>query len=323
MLADLCATVERPKQTATAGKKPHPIGDSLFAAIFKVYSGFSARRFTTDLLDAEEKGYIGQAPHYNYIFRILEREDVSPILRQLVERSRFLLRAIETKLAVDSSGFGSSKFERWFDTKSGVDRKRATWVKTHICVGVNTQIVTAVEIGDAHDGQMFPDLVRATAERFALADVTADKTYLSRANLELVDQLGGTADIPFKNNCRAGRNGPTWERLSHTFALKRDEFLTHYHQRSNVESAFGMVKRKFGGSVRSKTPTAMANEVSAKPVRHNLVVRVHEMYELGIDPGFKSRGVGNPSLNPVQPAATNVLTVWRRRGRRPRKSASQ
>lgn len=47
-----------------------------------------------------------------------------------------------------------------------------------------------------------------------------------------------------------------------------------------------MIKGKFGDSVRSKTDVAMKNEVLAKVLCHNLVVLVHELYELGIDVGF-------------------------------------
>ena len=46
------------------------------------------------------------------------------------------------------------------------------------------------------------------------------------------------------------------------------------------------MKRKFGDSLRSKTETAMVNEVLCKVLCQNLVVLIHEMYELGIDPVF-------------------------------------
>ena len=65
-----------------------------------------------------------------------------------------------------------------------------------------------------------------------------------------------------------------------------DTTLEHYHKRSNVESTFSMIKRKFGDSLRSKTDVAMVNEALAKVLCHNIVVLIHEMYELGIDPIF-------------------------------------
>jgi hypothetical protein len=47
-----------------------------------------------------------------------------------------------------------------------------------------------------------------------------------------------------------------------------------------------MMKRKFGDSFHSKTDTAMVTEVLCKVLCHNLVVLIHEMYELGINPVF-------------------------------------
>jgi transposase len=48
------------------------------------------------------------------------------------------------------------------------------------------------------------------------------------------------------------------------------EFLGHYHKRSNVESTFAMIKGKFRGHVRSKTPVAMVNETLCKIICHNI-----------------------------------------------------
>jgi len=76
------------------------------------------------------------------------------------------------------------------------------------------------------------------------------------------------------------------EQMFHYFMFRKEEFLQHYHKRSNVESTFSMMKRKFGDALRSKTDTAMVNETLCKVLCHNLVVLIHETYELGIDPIF-------------------------------------
>ena len=46
--------------------------------------------------------------------------------------------------------------------------------------------------------------------------------------------------------------------------FNRAEFNAHYHKRSNVESAFPMIKAKFGAAVRAKTPVVEVNEVLAR-----------------------------------------------------------
>ncbi len=47
-----------------------------------------------------------------------------------------------------------------------------------------------------------------------------------------------------------------------------------------------MIKTKFGDSVRSKEKTAQINEVLLKVLCHNIVVLVHEMFEMGINHQF-------------------------------------
>ena len=78
---------------------------------------------------------------------------------------------------------------------------------------------------------------------------------------------------------------PGYERVEpaqHYFRFRREEFLAHYHKRSNVETAFSMVKAKFGGAERSRTPVAQVNESLLKFICHNTCVLIQESYELGI-----------------------------------------
>ena len=114
----------------------------------------------------------------------------------------------------------------------------------------------------------------ATAQNFDMAEVSADKAYLSKRNLTLVEGVGAVPFIPFKWNTTpmlALQDSP-WSRMYHLFAYNREEFLRRYHKRSNVETAFSMIKGKFGDAVLSKSPTGMANEVLAKVLCHNVVV---------------------------------------------------
>ena len=163
--------------------------------------------------------------------------------------------------------------------------------------GVKTNIVTAVEVTEtaANDSPFLAPFVETTARGFDVREVSADKAYLSRANLHAVAAVGGTAHIPFKSNSlpypRDGQNlDSLWERAYHFYQLHRAEFLDFYHKRSNVETTFSMVKAKFGGAARSKTTVAQVNEVLAKILCHNIVVLIQSMFELGIMPVFWDQG---------------------------------
>lgn len=188
---------------------------------------------------------------------------------------------------MDSSGFTTSRFTRWFDHKYGKVREKHDWVKCHLMCGVKTNIVTAIEIHgpNASDTKLLPALVNTTAENFQISEVSADKGYSSRRNAEMIASVGATPFISFKSDSR-GFGGGMWSKMYHYFQFQRTEFLQHYHKRSNVESTFSMMKRKFGDSLRSKTDIAMVNEALCKVLCHNLVVLIHETHELGIEATF-------------------------------------
>jgi len=48
-----------------------------------------------------------------------------------------------------------------------------------------------------------------------------------------------------------------------------------------------MIKRTFGEWLHSKTETAKMNETLTRVLCHNIVVLIHEMYDLEIDPVFR------------------------------------
>ena len=135
------------------------------------------------------------------------------------------------------------------------------------------------------DSPLLPALVDATAKNFTLREVSADKGYSSGKNHDAIAKHNATPYIAFKDNTTGGIGG-LFEKMYHTFCANRDAILKSYHKRSNVESTFSMIKAKFEDSVRSKTDTAMKNEVLAKMVCHNIVCVIHELYELGIEPQF-------------------------------------
>lgn len=294
LLHDLCAGL--PEVPQERGRPRASLADSVFCATLKVYSTMSTRRFMSDLRDARERGHIAKVPHHSSVFRYLEDAALTPILRGLVERSALPLQSVEVDFAADSTGFTSSRFESWFDHKYGVTRREHTWVKAHMMCGVKTNVVTAIEIHgrETNDGTQLPALVETTAKHFPIGDVSADKAYGTVRNADTIASHGGTPFIAFKST-HTGKGGHSrskgagaWSKMHAYFVYRRDEFMEHYHQRSNIETTFSMMKRKFGDSLRTKTDTAMVNEVLCKVLCHNLSVLVHAMYELGITPVFQA-----------------------------------
>src|SRR4051812_4718004 len=92
-------------------------------------------------------------------------------------------------------------------------------------------------------------------------------------------------DKRFKDNTKGGVGG-LFAKAFHYYNAFKDEFLAHYHKRSNIESTFSIIKAKFVDSIRSKTDTAMANEALAKILCHNICYLIQSMFELGIEAKF-------------------------------------
>ena len=288
LLHDLCRNLpDRERPAGMSGPKPHRVRDCVFAMAFKVYCGLSTRRYSCDLLDAHAKGHVGRPIPGAKVSAFFEDDYYTPILKELIAYSARPLRTVEKDFAIDSSGFGSSRHERYYDHKYGVTRSRCVWVKTHLACGVKTNIVTAVRIldKDAGDSPQFVPLVKETKKHFEISEVSADKAYASLENFEIVAACGGQAFIAFKSNATGGVGGE-FEKAYHYFQFKQDEYMDHYHKRSNVESTFSAIKRKFGAFVASKTDAAMVNEVLCKILCHNLTCLIQEQETLGIVPVF-------------------------------------
>ena len=288
LLADLVTGLPEPEQPKT-GRRRTPMRDMIYASALKVFTTLSSRRFACELKDAHALGFLGHLMNSVSVTDYMENDLMTPYLLQLVERAARPLIGVESNFIPDSTGFSTSRFVRWYDEKYGRERSGREWVKAHAMVGSKTNVITACVIDGptAGDSPQFKPLLEATvANGFKIGTVPADKAYLSHDNLALVVAHGGTPFIPFKVNSVPGESGSLWERMYGYFQFRRPEFLKHYHQRSNVESTFSMVKAKFRDDVRSRTDTAMKNEVLLKFLCHNIVVVHQAIIELGIEAEF-------------------------------------
>jgi transposase len=286
LLKDLVKAIPEPGQTT--GRPRLSIHETLFCAIQKVYSQLSSRRAYSLFQNATEKGQISHAPYFNAPSALFNNPDMTPILHELVTLSALPVAGIENDFSVDSTGFRTTTFSEYNGMKHG-QTKEHRWVKAHLCAGVKTNIVAAVAITDENGGDspQFGPLVRKTAEGFTINEVSADMAYSSRNNLDIVGSIGASSYVPFKKNATGRAGGSAlWKKMFHYFQLNRDDFMEHYHKRSNIEATNAAIKRKFGETLKSKNPTAQVNELLAKIIAYNLTVVIHEMYENRINPEF-------------------------------------
>ncbi len=271
------------------GRPNNQLQDMIFACAIKVYSGLSSRRVVSELSLLEKSNFISRVPHFNSITNYFNDKSITPILKKLIELSSLPLKSVEEDFAVDSSGFSTSIFSRWFDHKWGKKKGQRTWRKAHLLSGVKTNIVCSAEITDGFraDCTQLPYLLEQTAKNFQIRELSADKAYSSKKILTLVSDNGGIPYIPFKKHATKRRpKHKIWKTMYEYFLLKRNEFMEHYHKRSNAESVFHMIKTKFGNSLKSKTDVGQTNEILTKILCHNLCCLIQEIHELGIEVNY-------------------------------------
>lgn len=286
LLRDLCDNLEQP--TYKFGRPTLPISDMVFASALKVYSTFSLRRFMSDVKIAKEMRLIDNVPTYMTVSNYMRKEELTDILKGLIRLSSTPLKGVEKDFAVDASGFSTSRFARYFDYKWGKEKKYRVWLKAHVMSGVKTNIVTGIEIteGHANDSPSLPRLVQETAKTFEVNEVSGDRAYSSKDNLKLIEDVGAVPYIPFKKNVTGKRGNSVWKKMYHYFLYRQEEFMEHYHKRSNAETVFHMVKTKFRDNLRSKDKTAQINELLLKYLCLNICTVIQEMAELGIKGKF-------------------------------------
>ena len=249
LLAELCAGIVEPPQSM--GRPRMLMRDMVFSVVHKVYSLFSLRRHTSELHEAMGHGYIDRVPQYNTVCKYMQQPEMTHILMDMVTASAMPMKDMEDMVLMDSTGFSTSRFVRWFNKRWGKETDTREWVKAHLTCGAKTKIVTAVYISgwDAHDTNFFKPLLERTLTHFNPESLAADKAYSSSNNLHLAMLAGVVPYIPFKSNTRIPMetDDSAWATMYHYFHFNKEEFYHHYHRRSVVETAVHIDQKQIRG----------------------------------------------------------------------------
>ncbi len=276
------------KKITRAGRPNAHLKDICFALILKTFSQLSSRRLHGELELAKELNYIEYLPHFTVTMKYLRSQEMNQLLKELLRLSALPIKKMSSqKFSIDSTGFSTSIFGRWFDHKWGKETTKREWVKCHAMIENTSNVIVnaTISVGTAGDSPRFEKLVNETSKDFPIQEVLADKAYSSRKNLEIVTNIGAISFIPFKSNARGIPRGGShiWRKMYKYFKERPQEFLEHYHMRSNVETSFAMIKIKFGSSLASKTFIGQQNEILLKLIVHNCCCLIHEYYERNIE----------------------------------------
>jgi transposase len=297
LLRELLLMADIEQERSGPGRKGYSVQDKIFCAAIKVYARSSLRKAQSMLKELKRLKYIDKVPCFKSIDNFIADKSIPPILDQLIHLSTLPLLQFEKVAAVDASGFSVSKYEQWSAYKWGNHskspannvHKQRIWRKAHIVCGCKTNIILSAKVTrkDVADTRLFPMLSKNARAYYDIKEITADMAYNSRDNFELAAQLGMIPFIPFKKNTRGKQKGcRVWGVMFRHFRDHNEEFMRHYHQRSNVESVFHVLKQRFGNNLTTKSLQSNGCEIKLKALCHNLVVLIQEFFESGAEIDF-------------------------------------
>lgn len=281
--------IDDPEPQHTPGRKGFDTRTKLFAMAIKIYSRSDLRKTTSILKDLHRLHFIPRVPCYKSIDNFFNDHRLNALLDRLILITAIPFKHIEETAAIDATGFGVSKYDSWNAYKWGnVERKR-TWRKLHAVVGCTTNIFVSAEVTEKEvaDITMLQTVIGDKPRFFNFFNLVGDKAYNSRDTHNFLNSVGMVGFIAFKKNATGHAKGSLmWSTMYDYFLNYPEDFKRRYHQRSNVETCFHMLKQRFGHHLMTKNFIANQNEIKTRVLCHNLCVLIQEAAERGIIPKF-------------------------------------
>jgi transposase len=188
---------------------------------------------------------------------------------QLLARKRPPPRGV----AVDASGFSHSTGGEWMSVRcQNTRRKRFTAL--HNAVDTDTLLIQASRVrarpgGDATE--LIPLLKRTRTKH--LNTVYGDKGFISRRNVQHINDIGAYPAIEPKKNLRVYSKGHrAYGNLIREYRADPEEWkrMHDYGKRNLAETVFSMLKMRFGGSLSSRGYKEQRRELLFEVVLHNI-----------------------------------------------------
>ena len=237
---------------------------------------------------------LGQVPHFTTLqkasARLLEQSDFRKLLNSTLRRV-MRRRKVIPQVAADSSGLACGHASRYYvkrrakgQKKSEKPAQKTTYARyaklevmvdiaSHMCIGA---IATR---GPTPDVDRLVPLLQETLRHVRLRLLAADAGFDSEPNHLYARKHCGIRTLMPAKHGRKTSKPPTgyWRRrMRHALSTKSKRRRSGYSQRSQVETAFSMIKRRQGESVAARTVHNQRRELRLMVITHNVMICLFE-----------------------------------------------
>ena len=201
---------------------------------------------------------------------------------KLIRKINFVLIGEHLKrklnIMLDSSGIRTDKKSSWFCLRIKKVIRKRDCNKLHLAVCSDLHLILnwRITAWKRNDSPFFIKLLKPFK---ILGRILADKGYLSRKNFQFCMDRGGCAFIPFKKGKKkpstaSPKSHPAWKFAFNLWSKFNEFYMNIYHQRSNIESVFSVIKKRFGDKVLCRTFPMRAREISLRLIAYNLKILI-------------------------------------------------
>ena len=238
--------------------------------------------------------------------RFLAKPETHAALEELLLRSLRPVRAYETLIHPDGTGFTEQHFSAYFDERYPKDRQRQRdrkeadasrkhhWTYAEILWTYRYTMIAGIYTQQGPFGEapkLIPLLQRA-AQVLDIKELGGDKAYDSNAIYQYAKEHGIDAQIkvrggPISTYSHAGKKF----RKRHMLAARLDPegFAAKANRRNNAETGNHAFKAILGDQIYSKNPTAQRSEILCMCIAYNLTRLVLLESERGVEADFSGR----------------------------------
>ena len=266
--------LSNPLERKGPGRPKHNPVDGAKMVLMAQYLGLSNRAAQGYMILFKEKLGLTTTYSYKTIERAYNDIETRQILEEIFELTHVPVQDLEHEFGPDGTGLSTSHKQN-YETDRAKDQTGKGYEKIIVMVGLKYKLISSFKYADKpvdHESPYFEVLLGETARRYGRVDlVVGDSAFLSRANCDLVANVGGVPRFyPKKGSTLRQKGSKTWRVMFEALVADPQKWLLEYHKRSNVEGCFSTLKRDNPLPLRKKLDERKQQEAFSRACNLNI-----------------------------------------------------